>query len=135
MNFDAFWGKFCRFAVRSALDFAVFWTAQHFYFRWRGKVEEAAERDELNFEIPLGPGEDLETFGQRKVILGKIWRAIWMQQKYARGGQEIKQWFLDEIQTLSISRYGNAREIQGEIERLPAYEANGPRTDGVRRRT
>jgi hypothetical protein len=135
MNIDKFWSVFCCFVVRSALEGALFWIAQYYFLRWRGTVKDELERDELRLEIPLGPGEDLDTFGERKLLLGKIWRLIWLQQKYNRLGQKVKECFLDEIPSFSISRYGNAREMQGEIEALPVYEANNQQTGGVRRPT
>jgi hypothetical protein len=106
MNIDAFWSAVCRFIIRSALDIAAFWIARYYYLRWRGEVEDAQIDEDLRLEVPLGPGEDMDTFGQRKQVLGSVWHAIWIQQKYVRGGQECKQWFLDEIQNLSISFTG-----------------------------
>jgi len=134
MNIAAFWTAFCCFVVRSALDFAVFWIAQYYYLRWRGEVEEEKINDDLLLEIPLGAGEDIDVVGQRKMILGSVWRCIWGQQKTRRCGQECKQWFLDEIQNLAVSLSGSASEIQGDMGRLPAYEAAEQHASGVRRR-
>ena len=115
MAFYELYNTACRFIVRSALDIAAFWAARYFYLRWRGEVEEQdAEQDAL-LAVPLGQGETLATHARRKFALGEVWRAIWHQQKCFRGGEECKQWFVDEIQALSVSKFGNAREIQGRV--------------------